>query len=252
MTDLDRDNLDRVLPPAPGRADWNDVLRRADASRARNRLGWVGLVAATLVVVGAASAFGTVRELVLGPKVSSNIAFMHNTRKNCCPHELWIMDADGSRPLRLARDASGAAWSPDGRQIAYFRGQTWRGGIYVVGADGNGRRQLARWGVEPDWSPDGGRIVFVSRRDRNAEVYVMNADGSAQRNLTRDPGADLHPAWSPAGRWIAFLSRRDESYEIDVMNADGSDRRSLARARGGLECPRLVARWSEDRVRGGA
>ena len=166
MTDLDRDNLDRVLPPAPGRADWNDVLRRADASRARNRLGWVGLVAAALVVVGAASAFGTVRELFLGPKVSSNIAFMHNTRKNCCPHELWIMDADGSKPLRLARDASGAAWSPDERQIAYFRVQTWRGGIYVVGADGNGKRQLARRGLEPDWSPDGRRIVFVSRRRR--------------------------------------------------------------------------------------
>ena len=209
MTDLDRDNLDRVLPPAPGRADWNDVLRRADASRARNRLR-LGRARRgdTSSSSGAASAFGTVRELVLGPKVSSNIAFMHNTRKNCCPHELWIMDADGSRPLRLARElASGAAWSPDGRQIAYFRGQTWRGGgIYVVGADGNGRRQLARWGVEPDWSPDGRRIAFVSHRDGNAEIYVMNANGSAQAEPDGNAGGDANPLGRRTGRRIAFVA----------------------------------------------
>ena len=31
MTDLDRTSLDRILPPTPGSADWEDVLRRSGA-----------------------------------------------------------------------------------------------------------------------------------------------------------------------------------------------------------------------------
>jgi hypothetical protein len=109
VTDVDRASLDRILPSAIGSADWGDVLRRAGAHRARGRLVRVVLVAAAVIVIaGAASAFGTVRELFLSPRENSKIAFMHNTRKNCCADELWIMNADGSKPLRLARDASGA------------------------------------------------------------------------------------------------------------------------------------------------
>ena len=104
MTELDRDSLDRILPRAPGPADWDDVLRRSGARRGRRRAGLVALVVAALVVAGTASALATVRAFFLGTGVNSKIAFMHNTRKNCCPHELWIMNADGSKPERVARD----------------------------------------------------------------------------------------------------------------------------------------------------
>jgi hypothetical protein len=98
------------------RARWNAAIGEA--------LGIAeGTVAATLNAAHAA-----LRTRLHG--VNSKIAFMHNTRKNCCPHELWIMNAEGSKPVRVARDASwGVAWSPDERQIAYFKGGSWRGGI---------------------------------------------------------------------------------------------------------------------------
>ena len=152
MTDLDSASLDRVLPPASGFPDWDDVLRRSGARRGRPRRYVVALVAAALVVViGTASAFGTVRAFFLGTGVNSKIAVMHNTRKNCCPHELWIMNADGSNPVRVASDVTGgAAWSPDDRQIAYWQAAR-RGSrgnkIYVVQPDGSGRRLLTRTGA---------------------------------------------------------------------------------------------------------
>jgi hypothetical protein len=64
MSDLDHISLDRILPPSSGSADWDDVLRRADQTRERRGRRLVGVVAALLVlVVGTASAFGTVRDL---------------------------------------------------------------------------------------------------------------------------------------------------------------------------------------------
>ena len=238
VTDLDRASIDRVLPATTAPADWEDVLRRSGAHRARRRLVRVVLVsaAAVVLVAGAASAFGTVRELFLGTGVNSKIAFMHNTRKNCCPHELWVMDADGSNPLQVARDVTGAAaWSPDERQIVYWQAAR-RGSrgnkIYVVRQDGSGRRLLTRSGLSPSWSPDGQRIVFMSWRDRNWEIYVMNAGGGKHRNLTRNAGPDSNPVWSPDGRRIAFGSERDGNLEIYVMNADGSDQRNLTRSDG--------------------
>ena len=62
MSELDRASLDRTLPPRSGSADWDEVLRGAGAERRGRRL--VAVVAALLVlVVGTASAFGTVRDL---------------------------------------------------------------------------------------------------------------------------------------------------------------------------------------------
>ena len=140
VTELDRDSLDRILPRAPGPADWDDVLRRSGARRGRRRAGLVALVVAALVVAGTASALATVRAFFLGTGVNSKIAFMHNTRKNCCPHELWIMNADGSKPQRVARDVeSSYSWSPDRRLFAYSRIRRGHGhDIYVVRADGSG------------------------------------------------------------------------------------------------------------------
>ena len=65
MSELDRASLDRTLPPRSGSADWDEVLRGAGAGRERRGRRLVGVIAALLVlVVGTASALGTVRDLL--------------------------------------------------------------------------------------------------------------------------------------------------------------------------------------------
>jgi WD40-like Beta Propeller Repeat len=73
--------------------------------------------------------------------------------------ELCTIRPDGSELKRIARHALGAAWSPDGTQLAYGG----MNGVYVVKADGSGPHQVAstHGGVEGiAWTPDGGQIVF--------------------------------------------------------------------------------------------
>jgi hypothetical protein len=91
MSDLDRASLDRILPPRSGSADWDEVLRGAGAGRERRGRRLVAVVAALLVlVVGTASAFGTVRDL-----------FGNGTRGGGGFH-----DMDGKRGIFFLRDVS--------------------------------------------------------------------------------------------------------------------------------------------------
>ena len=118
-----------------------------------------------------------------------------------------------------------AAWSPDGRRIAFDSDRDGNTEIYVMNADGSGVTRLTNHDARdsvPAWSPDGRRIAFQSYRDGNLEIYLMNADGSGVTRLTDNDAQDGTPAWSPDGRRIAFYSMRDGNTEIYVMNADGS------------------------------
>ena len=77
------------------------------------------LAAATLVlVVGTASAFGTVRDLVLGAPVKSQIAFVSFRNGH---FDAYVMNTDGSRQRRLTArpNVLFPVWSPDGRKIVF-------------------------------------------------------------------------------------------------------------------------------------
>jgi TolB protein len=157
--------------------------------------------------------------------------------------DLYVINVDGSGQRMLASVSSAsAAWSPDGRKIA-FRGpggppprrndRIWRG-LFVINADGSGKRRLAWKGEDPAWSPDGRTIAFAA----SSRLYVVNADGTGQRRLAGNTvagsttgGRMSSPAWSPDGGKIAFLSDAGTScdlcFHLYVVNADGSGERRL-------------------------
>jgi Tol biopolymer transport system component len=132
--------------------------------------------------------------------------------------EVYVMNADGTNVRRLTANAdfdSAAAWSPDGRWLAFERApadtltpgvEPQEKDIYVMRPDGTDVHRLTDSpGLDegPVWSPDGTKIAFSSARDGQQEIYVMNADGSDQRRLTSSPARDESPDWQP----LAFDDR---------------------------------------------
>jgi Tol biopolymer transport system component len=118
-------------------------------------------------------------------------------------------------------DDGHAAWSPEGRYVAFDRVRQLDAGytntsIYVVRADGRllhgiTQRSEPADAVEPVWSPDGRWIAFViatkyfpphvwwtRRNGRTARTPVGGGDTSNR---------EVSPSWSPDGRRLAFAGR---------------------------------------------
>ncbi len=116
---------------------------------------------------------------------------------------IWIVDADGSRPVNLTPDTEFAVqpdWSPDGTQLVFA---SWVGSrylVFVMNADGTDRRQVPATFFDyegPAWSPLGDQIaVAAAHSTEPMELYLMDTDGSNVVRLTDSVEANHDPSWS--------------------------------------------------------
>jgi Tol biopolymer transport system component len=129
--------------------------------------------------------------------------------------DLYVMNADGTRPTLLARDSISigkGAWSPDGSRIVFeaFAPEREAYDLALINADGSGLTRLTDLpgSVDtPSWSPDGTRIVFQYFPPDyrywgpvKTEVYAIHPDGTGLTNLSRTPDTNefLGPnPWGP-------------------------------------------------------
>jgi serine/threonine-protein kinase len=128
-----------------------------------------------------------------------------------------------------------AAWSPDGREIAFHRFRGERRMAFVISAEGgvpvpvtDGREDER----SPEWSPDGRHLLLLANWGTHPRlhVYTRNADGSwsGPRWLPVVIGSDTVPAgissWSPDGR---FLACGCGSGGLVIVPVDGGPARRL-------------------------
>lgn len=170
------------------------------------------------------------------------------------PQSIYTMNPDGTGTTRLGAGMD-PSWSPDGRQIAFWR-YDFHGlpaTVYVMNADGSNVREVTA-GYHPTWSPDGTKLAFgcggicTTALDGSDRVVVTRPDIS-----TTDVVCDSDPAWSPDGSTIAFtrwpecLSLStvlefpfDFWTEVMLVGTDGSNPRTARDAQG---LPLTYAGW---------
>ncbi len=123
---------------------------------------------------------------------------------------LAIVNMDtGERQEVASGYATGLAWSPDGRQLAYSHvvglpNSFDREGIYLYDVSRHETRHLADvHGISGvSWRPDWGLLVLVIK----PKVYLMDpSTGGSSEIVDFGPDSDsISPAWSPDGNRLAI------------------------------------------------
>ncbi len=150
--------------------------------------------------------------------------------------EIFSVPAEHGPVLALTRSSGVAerypAWSPDGRQVAYWSDRSGEYELWVRPADGTGEeRQVTELGpgfrYRPYWSPDSRKVAFIDQAMRIRTVDVESGEVTeVDQGLWMYHGAlnAFAPAWSSDSRWLAWdrglENRKDAIFLFDTRNGE--------------------------------
>jgi Tol biopolymer transport system component len=139
--------------------------------------------------------------------------------------ELFVVSSHGGKVRNLTKNDGfdfDAAWSPDGKQIAYVCAKAgMSAGLCVMTLKTGHVRRVTHGAHDlgsPTWSPDGQEIAFrnLAEGAGYTDIYTIHADGSHERRLTKtDAQSESQPSWSPDGKHIAI----DAAGGIELISA---------------------------------
>ncbi len=104
----------------------------------------------------------------------------------------------------------GAAWSPDGRSVAYLSDRTGEEEIWIAPQDGKGpARRLTTdghcWRFGPAWSPDSRKIAFA---DKDLKLFVVDVASGKMTLADQAKEWEISDyAWSPDSRFITYTKQ---------------------------------------------
>jgi tricorn protease len=113
----------------------------------------------------------------------------------------------------------GAAFSPDGRYVAYLSDESKEQEVWVFDRTTGERKKLSTHESFKDsitWAPDSKRLAFVAAN----RLFVVAADGgSATEAAYNEAGGYQVTGFSPDGKWLVY-TRRDDDQNADVFLFD--------------------------------
>ncbi len=137
------------------------------------------------------------------------------------------------------------AFSPDGRDLAFSRGEkdgAWH--IWIVPVRGGASQRLTSGllpEVYPRFTPDGASVVYHTWSPGPDRIWHVPRAGGPAEPMTPARGEDDGYAdVSPDGRWLAFARTDKEGTRIHVAPVNGGEARRLT------DSASTTPRWSPD------
>lgn len=165
--------------------------------------------------------------------------------------QLWLVPADGSAPPRaLTRGelaSTSPQWSPDGRRIAFTRGEAGKAQVWILPLAEGGEpfpvTKLDTGVSNPRWSPDGQRIAFMVNLSASEVGEAAAGTGGA---LTQ-PEWELERPSRAAGDttdWFSKSKTKKLPVAPGIAQADGTlaERREWLAKNEADGSPRVVTR----------
>jgi Tol biopolymer transport system component len=179
---------------------------------------------------------------------AKQLAYTYAPRGSSDVYELWLLDADGNSQKLADKAGWVTAWSPDGKQIAYYRlsdetgereGESF---VFDLASKTATKLPLAKKYFAEDWGPkNGSRTVIDMNQSESHQIGedsfplrqldLLKTDGKIVP-LNEDPAHDnLWARFSPRGDRIAhyrlrFLDQQARNYAV-VCDADGSNSKEI-------------------------
>jgi TolB protein len=150
---------------------------------------------------------------------------------------LCLSQPNGTRRVRLTGKLNdrGAAWTRDGRFVAFVRTIGAESRIVIANSRGRIVRRFnpAAGVADPTWAPDGQRLAYSAGGLAASRIVIAGRDGRVLSTLPTGRSAATTPAWSPNGREIAYTDRLELDQQrsmirIFAMSVDGTAKRLVA------------------------
>jgi TolB protein len=147
---------------------------------------------------------------------------------------LWLLDLQTGEARRITRGGamdSRAAWSPDGRTIAFVRDNGKDTSLVQVDVATGAEKVLIDTpaiDLDPAYSPDGRHLFYSSAVSGDFDLWRLEVSTGATTRLTEEKGLELRPLPLPAAGQVVFVSKGDGSDKLSVLNLADKERRTIA------------------------